>query len=535
VSFRDSLVMLVVAVGFVLLVACANVAHLLMARSATRQRELAVRAALGAGRGRLLRQLLTESFLLSIAGAMAGVAVGWVGLRALIAARPRDLSELGSAHLDGFTLGVAILVAVASGIAFGIIGALQSARSSTHDALKTGASQGARRGIRGRGRGLLVVSEMALSAALVVSATMLVRSVIKLQRADLGFSPTGLYSLDLNMPQRRYPSPATRVAFLNELVSRATRIPGVRSVSLAGAGPGARNFAVGRLEIEGEPAPAPTSSSFIDVNNVQPNYFSTMGIRLIEGSTFTDTASRAGQILVNAGFARKHWPGTSAIGHRLRIARQTSEPWMTIVGVVGDASLSGPTAESSAPFIYRAFGDDESGNLVVRTGGDAAPMQQIRAFVKSADRAMVPTVNSAEEMVSRAIAGPRFVMTLLTVFTALALVLAAVGMYGVMAYTVAQRTREIGIRLALGAPAGRIARSVLVRGAMLAVIGSIIGLSAAAWGTKLIEHQLYGVTRSDPASFVAAVVVLVGAAVLACAVPTRRALSVDPMTAIRAD
>jgi putative ABC transport system permease protein len=240
---------------------------------------------------------------------------------------------------------------------------------------------------------------------------------------------------------------------------------------------------------------------------------------------------------VNAAFARKQWPQGSAIGRRLRILRKTAEPWSTVVGVVGDASTSGAGIQSAAPVIYSPLGsaDDNVYALLVRVDGDASKIQPIRDIVKQIDAKLPAQVRSVEETVGRAISGPRFVMLLLAIFTGLALVLAAVGMYGVMTYTVTQKTREIGIRVALGAPSGRIARSVLVSGAALAIIGSAIGLSVAAWGTKLIESQLYGIERSDVVSFVAAVIVLVGAALLACVLPTRRALSVDPIAAIRAD
>ena len=536
VSFHDSLIMLSVAVGFVLLVACANVAHLLLARSATRRRELAVRAALGAGRGRLFRQLLTESLLLSLAGSALGVAIGWLGLRALIALRPPSLDELAAAHLDATTLTTAIVLAIITGVSFGVLGALQSTRSSTHDALKAGAANASASRVQGRGRALLVVSEMALSAALVVTATMLVRSVIKMQNADLGFDPRSLYSVELRMPESRYATPASRAALVTEVLARAEHAPGVRAITAAGAAPGARNFSIGRLEIEGEALPPEGSSSFIDVNNVLPSYFSATGMRMIEGTSFTDTTGAARQVVINSAFARKHWPNASALGRRLRILRSKNEPWSTVVGVVGDAATSGAGMASAAPFIYSPLGSDDNGiSVLVRVDGDAKRVAPIHDMVKQIDRKLAAPVRSAEETVSRSISGPRFVMLLLTVFTSLALVLAAVGMYGVMTYTVTQKTREIGIRVALGASSSRIARSVLVKGAALAVVGSAIGLSFAAWGTKLIESQLYGVARSDVVSFAAAVVVLVGAALIACVVPTRRALSVDPITAIRAD
>jgi putative ABC transport system permease protein len=307
-------------------------------------------------------------------------------------------------------------------------------------------------------------------------------------------------------------------------------------VALASTVPGWRSFAIGTFEVDGQPTPPSSATSFVDINQIGSGFFTTLGARLVQGTTFTDTTAESQQVIVNAGFARKQWPNESAIGKRIRIAQKGAEvPWRTIVGVASDASTSGPMSESSAPLLYTPARDAGAAALVIRTDGSADPLAPVQSLVRSIEPMLVPELTSVEHQMGQSIAGPRFVMLLLTVFTILALALAAIGLYGVMAYTVAERTREIGIRVALGAPRARIARAVIARGVAVAIAGAAAGLATAAWGTKLIEHQLYGVARSDAVSFVAAVIVLIGAAVAACVVPTRRALAVDPMTAIRAE
>lgn len=545
VRMHDSLLMLTAAVGLVMLVACANVAHLLLARSAARQRELAIRAALGAGRGRLLRQLLTESLMLALLGSGLGIGLGWAGLHGLIALRPSSYDDIQRAHLNAVTLWLAVGLGTLSGIVFGVIGAMQSARYSAHDTLKSSATSVSASGRHHRGRALLVVTEMALSAVLLVGATLLIRSVANLQRTDLGFDPKGLYSVYLPTKTAGGETPAARAAFMTEFVSRLRQLPGVRSAAIADVGPGSRSFSIGRLEIEGEAPPPTGATSFVDVNKVEPGFFSTMGITLVQGSTFSDTSAAAHQVIINAGFARKHWGDESAIGHRVRIAQNDlagkdeqpadAVPWLTIVGVARDAATTGPGAESSAPMLYTASGVTDARNVMVRTEGDARGLAPVPGILRTMGVRGAPTIDGTEEYLHRALSGPRFIMLVLSIFTGLALTLAGVGLYGVMAYTVTQQTREIGIRVALGASGSRIARGVLGRGTWLAVLGAAIGLAAATWATKMIENQLHGVTRSDPLSFIAGAFILVFIAVLACVVPTRRALAVDPMTAIRAD
>lgn len=538
IEFHDSLIMLTGAVALVLLVACANVAHLLMARAATRERELAVRAALGAGRARLFRQLLTESLVLSFAGALGGVLLGWLGLKAILGLRPPTMTELSVAHLDLTTLLVTTAVAVTSGAVFGVIGAFQVAKRAPHEALKAGSVSTSQARGHDRLRSLLVVSEMALSATLIVGATLLVRTVINLQHADLGFEPKGLYWAAVSLPKKSYESPASRAAFYSELTTRLRATPHVRDLTVTPVPIGSRSFSVGTFEIQGEAATkAPAGSSFTDVNSIDKDFFKTMGIPLLEGTFFTDTTEAAGQVIVNAGFARSHWGPGSALGKKVRVAYQGHGAWQTIVGVAGDAATTGAGLSSTAPVLYSPLAAPSLQEAVmVRTDGSVDLAPTIRTLVHAIDRQVpAPKVQSVEDFLSRSIARPRFTMVLLTVFTLLALILAAVGLYGVMSYSVAQRTREIGIRIALGATQGRIARSVVRRGVVLSLIGAIAGLGAAYWGTRLIATMLYRVTPLDTMSFATGALVLILTAVVACIVPTRRALGIDPIRAIRAD
>jgi predicted permease len=531
VSFRDSLVLLAAAVALVLLVACANVAHLLMARASTRGRELAIRVALGAGQGRVFRQLLTESVVLALAGGAIGVAGGWLGLRAIIGLRPASLQSLAAAHLDATTLEVALAVTIITSIVFGLLGALQTSRASTFDTLKGTA----RSSTRPRGRQILVITEMALSATLVVGAAMLVRSVSNLQHADLGYDTRGLYGLTLEAPRGHFGGAANAAAMRRRVVDRIRAMPGVTAVALASSPPGWFSFRIGRLEIDGEPNPAMPATSFNAVMQVGSGYFATMGTRLVAGAGFTDTTDAAGQVILNENFVRKQWHGQSAIGKRIRISSKGDEPWLTVVGVAQETQTAGPMQESTAPLIYSAAADSDAHAIMFRTTQTADLLPRVKALVASMDPGVTTNLNDIQGIVDRSIAAPKFVMLLLTVFTVLALMLAAVGLYGVMAHTVAQRTREIGIRVALGAPRSLIARGVIVAGVWLALIGMLIGGAVSMWGTKLIESQLFGVAARDPASMIAASVVLFAVAIVACVVPARRALAVDPMTAIRAD
>ena len=534
-QLRQPLLMLTGAVALVLLIACANVAHLLLARAATRQRELAVRVALGAGRARLLRQLLTESLLLALAGCIGGLLVGWIGLELIDALRPTTLGELAAVRLDLTTLLVTIALSVATGIAFGLVGAVHAGRHSTHEALKAGAAASA--GARGqhRLRAALVVSEIALSTTLLVGAVLLVRSVAHLQSVDPGFDPSGMYALHISFPRGKDGKLVGAEAVMSELIARARRVPGISAVTTAGATPTQRQFMVGALETEDRPAPQ-GATAFVGSNGVEPDYFRFMRIPIVRGTTLTDTSEAAAQVVINEGAAKRLFAGEDPLGKRLRVSFNGQGPWYTVVGIAADARTAGLDDDPSEPLLYFAAAGAYSKSLLVRTDGTGDPIPMLRKLAASIDPNLPPaSIQSVSDALSSDIAGKRFTMALLGAFSALALVLAAVGLYGVMSYAVAQRTREIGIRIALGATRRTIARSVLRQGALLAVAGVAIGLVTASWATRLLQDNLFGVSRTDAASFVVAAVVLLATAIGACIVPMNRAVSVDPQIAMRAD
>ena len=536
VRFRASLVMLSAAVALVLLIACGNVAHLVLARTATRQRELAIRAALGASRARIVRQLLTESLILSVAGCIGGLLVGWAGLQVLVSMRPASLPELIAARMDGLTLLLTAGLSIGTGLAVGALGAFSAGRHSAHDALKSGALSASQSRRQRRLRSLVVTSEMAVSMVLLVGAILLVRSMLHLQRIEPGFEAAGLYAIEIPLHTASYPTPAARGAFVAQVHERVAAIQGIEAVTVSAGAPPSRSFMIGGLQVEGEPNPPAGTTSFIDYNGVDPNYFQTMRIRLVEGSTLARYEDDSTQVVVNAGLAKKYWPGKSALGRRLRVVYNGKGDWKTIVGVVGDAFTGGLTSEAADPMLYMVNRELFQPVLIARVKAGFDPVPTIRAIVSQLDPMLAPvTVSNLDDAMKRSIAGPRFTMILLVSFTLLALVLAAVGLYGVMAYSVAQRTREIGIRIALGATRRDVARSVMWQGTALALLGAGIGLFGARWGSRLLEHMLYGVARSDAASFALGAAVLVGTAALACIVPMRRAVAVDPLVAIRAD
>ena len=536
ISYRESLVLLSVAVGLVLLIACANVAHLLLARASTRQREMAIRAALGAGTERLFRQLLTESLLLSGAGCVGGVLVGWMGLRLMVRTPPESLADLAAARMDGTTILVTVALSVATGIAFGLIGAVQASRHSTHDALKAGAVSTSSGRRQGRLRGLLVITEMALCSMLLVGATLLLRSVMHLQTQDPGFEPRNLYSVELSLPDERYKTREAKFAFFHELTARVRALPGVESAMIASSAPPTSSFLLGALQVEGEPDPPLGKTGFLPYNGVMPDYFRLMRLKVLQGTTFTDTSEAAAQVIVNEGFAREHWPGQSSLGHKLRVVYNGQGNWMTVVGVVSNALVGGLLTNRDASMIYMPGTSWFRPTLIVRMSGDARILQTLASVVARLDSHLPPPqLTSIEAAMAKTIARPRFTMFLLLVFTVVAVGLAAIGLYGVLAYTVAQRTREIGIRIALGATRRRVARAVLSQGLALTLIGAALGLLAARGSVKLISSMLYGVQQSDFVAFAAGAVLLVVIALLACLVPVRRALAVDPLIAMRAD
>ncbi|MHB1225782.1 MAG: ADOP family duplicated permease [Gemmatimonadaceae bacterium] len=531
---RNTLLVLLAAVGVVLLIACANVAGLLLARAAGRQRELAVRAALGAGRRRLVRQLLTESALLGTAGGAAGLAVAWAGLRAVIALRPPSLDELAGVRLEPSVLLGSLAVAVATSLIFGLAPALLAAADGLAASL-VGSSRSAtgRRGAQ-RLRAALVGGEVALSVVLLVCAGLLVRSVQALQDVDVGVDTRGLAGASVALPMARYPDDGSRRTAYAQLVERVRAIPGVVGVTMAMDMPPDIGVSFGKLEIDGMPTLPGEPPSLIGLDMVSPDYFEMIGTRLLAGHVPTDTVVYG--VVINETFARRYWSDGRAVGARLRLSDKA--PWQTVTGVVSDIRLPGATGSQHELRMYSYFGGTfEGGAVVVRTAGETPLLlaDLTRAAAAVDPGITVRDMRTADGILAQRLAAPRFTMTLLGVFAVVALVLAVVGLYGVVSLAVTQRTREIGVRLALGASPRGVTRMVVGQAMLLAGGGLVVGLGAAMGAVRFVRGMLFGVEPLDAPTFIAVAAALAAVAFVAALIPARRAARVDAMVALRAE
>jgi putative ABC transport system permease protein len=531
-SFKPALLVLLGAVGLVLLIACANVANLLLARASRRRRELAVRAALGAGRTRLLRQLLTESALLALLGGALGLLVGHWGLALLMSLAPAGLLP-SSLTLDGRVMAFALVLTAATGLCFGLVPALQASRADLDGVLKE-AGRGGSGSASHRFRDALVVAEVTLALVLLVGAGLLLRSAVALQRAELGFRPDHVLTAEFRLPPAKYAEPRVIAAFFRQALERLRAVPGIQSAALVRAVPFSGNGGSTTFLVEGQPEPPKGREAVAQLNIVSPDYFRTMGIRQLAGRDFDehDTADAPTVAVVNDTMARQLWPGTDPIGRRLRL-REAG--WATVVGVVGDVRHSGPS-EPPQPQIYTTHEQDARifACVVARTAGDpmamAAPM---RTALWSVDKDQpVWKVRPMEQLVTGSRGTARAMSLLVGVFAAVALTLAGVGIYGVMAYAVSQRTREIGIRMALGAASGRVLRLVVGRALVLTSVAIVLGAVGAAVLARLLGTLLFGVGPADPVTFVTAAVALASVGTLAAYLPARRAARIDPVRAL---
>jgi putative ABC transport system permease protein len=535
-ELRPALMLLLGAVAFVLLIACANVANLLLARAAGRQKEIAVRMALGARRGRLVRQLLTESVLLSLAGGALGVLFALWGLRVLVASLPANVPRADEIHLDGTVLAFTAGIALLTGLVFGLAPAFKIATADVHEPLKEGG-----RGTVGAGhhrlRNTLVVAEISLALVLLVGAGLLLRSFYRVLQADGGFRPDGVLTAGVPLPQARFDDHAKRAAFLERVLETVRALPGVQAASATMPLLGGWQSS---FSVEGKPEPPPGQRPSADIARVGTDYFRVMGVRLLEGRAFADRDRVDAPLvcMVDETFVAKHFPGESALGKRLKFGglQDTDNKWMEVVGVVAHVKNYGVDQDSRVEMYLPYLQSSVSAlTLVVRTEGDPGRLAAgVRAAVTAADPGLpVFSVRTLEELMAERTAERRLSVLLISVFAGLALLLAAVGIYGVMSYAVAQQTQEIGIRMALGAERDHILRMVMRHGTLLSFLGIGIGLAVASGLARLISSLLFQTSATDPPTFSAVPILLGAVALLACYLPARRATRVDPMVALR--
>ncbi len=538
-DIRPALLILLGAVGCVLLIACANVANLLLARAMTRHKEMAIRAALGASRLRVIRQLLTESILLSLAGGGLGLvlAVWWSDL--LVALGKQNIPRALQVGLDWRVLGFTLVVSVLTGVIFGLVPAIHSSKTELTESLKEGGRSGGEGARRNGVRGVLVVTELAIAVVLLVGAGLLIQSLWRLRNVSPGFESQNLLTFVVGIPETKYNS-ERQDQFYRELVSRVQGLPGVRSASSIIPLPLTGDMFRISFEIDGRPV-AKGDQPSADFFAVSDDYFKTMGIPVLKGRPFTqrDNASGPGTIIVNQEFARKYFPDQDPIGKRLKPGISTTEKepdWREIVGVVGDVRNRNLSSElRPGYFVPQAQVPFNQMTLVVRTTGDPKTLTTaVENEVHGMDREVpVFNVKTMEEYISATVAAPRFNATLLVIFASVALVLTIVGLYGVMSYSVAQRTNEIGIRMALGAQTGDVLRLIVSQGFKLVLVGLGIGLVGAFALTRVISSLLFGVTTKDPITFAAVAILLALVALVACYIPARRATRLDPLSALR--
>jgi predicted permease len=540
-NVRLSLLVLFGAVAFVLLIACANVANLLLARSVARQREMAIRAAVGAGRLRLARQLLTESLLLSLLGGAAGLLLANWGIKLLVAMSPGGIARIEETDVDGRVLGFTCLVALLTSLIAGIFPALHASKTDVNEALKSQSGTGSGRGQASRALPALMITELALALVLLVGAGLLVKSFLLLMAVPKGFDPDGALTLPLFPNVAKYPplSPQRGAYFLDAL-DRVRGLPGIQSASLASGLPllSASNRIY--LQIEGRPPYEPGRAPFIYLTSITPEYFQTMGLQLRDGRAFTAQDGPQAQpvAIINETLARRFFPNENPIDHRLTVWGGSA----TIVGVVGDTRNRG-LANSVNPEVFVSWMQKPGviANLVVRAARDqknqaglSALAAAIRNQVQTIDpKGPVDRVVSMDDRLSNSVASRRFQMLLFSIFAIVALAIATVGIYGIISYAVSQRTHEIGIRMALGAQTRDVMRLVIWRAMSLALIGVALGLAGALALTRVMKNLLFEVSATDPATFAVIAILLVSVAFIACYIPARRATKIDPLQALR--
>jgi putative ABC transport system permease protein len=534
-ELRRMLYLLFAAVGVILLIACANLANLLLARGLARRREIAVRAAMGASRGRLIRQLLTEAALLSLIGGALGLLLAHWGLEALLKL-PQNFVRGEDVRVDTIVLLFTLGVAAATGLLFGLAPALQLARPDLHATLKEGGRGGGESAKWNRVRGAFVVAQVALSALLLVGGGLLIRSFDKLLRVNPGFNPEKLLTLEYRLPRNKYQQDEAQWNFHRQVVERIRETPGVKSVSLVRGLPFSGNGGDSPIILPDRAIPPQGQEPVVQSNSAMPNYFETMGIPLLNGRLFDerDQLNTPRVFLVNQTMAKRFWPDQDPLGKQIKLVEDGVNG--TVVGVVGDAKQY-YLEEEPRPQLYDAYSQSPGvfATVVVRASVDpmslAEPVRQA-VWKVDGDQPMWK-IRTVESLIDRGTANRRFLMALMGIFAALALTLTVIGLYGVMSYAVSQRTQEIGIRMALGAGVRDIHRMVVRQGMKLVLTGAALGLVSALALSRLIANLLYGVSATDPLTFATIAALRLTVALLACLVPARRATRVDPLVALR--
>jgi putative ABC transport system permease protein len=538
---QSILFILLGAVAFVLAVACTNVANLLLAHATQRERELAIRIALGAGRLRLIRQMLTESMLLSLSGGSVGLLIAMWGVDLFVGLSPGDIPRLNEVGIDGRLLGFTILVSLITGIAFGLLPALQATRLDPQHSLKEGGTKASEGGRRLRVRNLLVISEIALAQVLLIGAGLLIMSFLKLQAVEPGFNASNLLTARLSLSVTKYSDQKKKIVFYNQLLERLQTIPGVRSAALVMNLPLSGSNMNRGFIVEGRPEPKPDENVTVDYQVISSGYFQTMEIPLIRGRAFTerDIEGSPRVAIINDVMARKYFPGEVPLGKRIAFGDPSKEEsWRTIVGIAGNVRHES-VEEPPFPGAYTPYAQDRESwprvALVVRASGDAAGLAAaVRREMMAIDPGQpVSNMQTMEQLMAASITRPRFIMMLLGLLASIALALAVVGIYGLMSYSITERTHEIGIRMALGAQARDVLRMVVAQGLKLITVGIVAGLIGAFALTRIMSSLLFGVSTVDPITFVGVSLLLAVVALLACYIPARRATRVDPMEALR--
>ena len=542
-KIRPAMLVLFTAVIFLLLIACANVANLFLMRAAGRTREIALRAAIGASSGRIMQQLLVESFVVAGWGGAAGLGLAFAGMRAMSSLIPAVAMSGDGAQWNSAVLLFALAATALSAFAFGLAPALQSVRASAHSRLKESGKANTGGVRQNRWKTTLAIAELALSVILLTGAGLMLKSVYHLMAVDPGFRADHLLVVDMSLTPAQYPDRNARLAFWSRLLDGARALPGVESAALGTHVPLTNSHGRGDITVEGMPLPAPGSFPHPDRHEVSPGYLRTLGVRLLSGRDFTDADSATAPkvALVNARLAHDLFPGQDPAGKRFILGRPDPEEepaWITIVGVVDDTRMYG-LANPSRLEVYWPVAQSTPNemSLVVRSRLESGPLaSSIRGVLASIDRNQpISSIQTMDQLAQESLGSRRVTLILLGLFSALALVLASIGIYGVISYSVAQRTQEIGIRMALGAGRGSVLKMILLQGARIAVAGLTIGLLAAFSLTRYLEDLLFAVSPADPATFAIVGGVLALVCLLACYIPARRTLRVDPMIALRCE